>query len=317
MNRIILSLFLITFFSPAFAQQDPMYTHYMYNTLSVNPAYAGSREALTATLLHRTQWMNFPGAPNTQSLTLHSPIVAGVNLGLDVMNDRIGPVNSTSFNGSYAYRFNLTANSELSLGLSTGLKFMSVNYNNFTVIDPNDPAFANAGTRTDLNIGFGAYYSTKRFYAGFSTPGLFQKAYSATISYDASELNERQRHYYFISGAMIPINAEWDVKPTGLLKVTEGAPVQLDLSAQMVYLNKFDFGVMFRSDLNVARVLRQGDGIGLLLGVELFDHIYMGYSYDYSFANPTQYANSGSHELMIRYDLIVKDKHRIKSPRYF
>lgn len=317
MNRIIIILFLAVTLMQVKAQQDPMFTHYMYNTLSVNPAYAGSREALTATLLHRTQWMQFPGSPKTQSITVHSPVTAGVNLGLAALHDQIGPLKFNSYTGSYAYRFNLTPKRQLALGLSTGVHMYNVNYGDIALIDADDPAFNAMNQKTTMNIGFGAYYSTERFYAGVSTPAIVEKQFSRNLSFDNNELNYTQRHYYLIAGSMIRINSDWDFKPTGLMKVTRSTPMQLDVTGQMVYQNKFDFGVMLRTDLDVTKALRTGDGIGVLVGVDLMENVYLGYSYDYSFANPTRYANLGSHEVMLRYDLIIKDKHRIRSPRYF
>lgn len=315
-KSLITIIFSCVLFLGVKAQQDPMYTHYMYNTLSVNPAYAGSRDAMTATLLHRTQWMSFPGAPKTMSFTLHSPVQKGVNLGLSVYNDQIGPVNTTSFGLSYAYRFNLNESSKLALGLNANLNAASLNFDGFNLNQSGDPAFASVANKMMPNFGIGAYYSKERFYAGVSIPRLLENVY-AIDPMGNEEMKKIQRHYFLIAGAMIPLNESWDVKPTGLYKVTASSPMQLDLTCELVYEQKFDFGLFYRTDLNVTEFLRTGDGVGFLAGINLNDNLHLGYSFDYSFANPTSYANMGSHEIMLRYDFDFKDKLRIRSPRYF
>lgn len=298
------------------AQQDPMFTHYMYNTLSVNPAYAGSRDALTATLLQRTQWLSFPGAPKTLSMTVHSPVTVGTNLGLSVYNDQIAFVNTTSITASYAYRFNLTEKSKLALGVNAGVNSMSVNFDGINLNQSGDPAFANNATTLIPNFGVGAYFSTDRFYAGLSVPKIMESAMIVDPQ-GGETLSVLKRHYYLISGAMIPLNDIWDIKPTGLIKVTEGTPIQMDLSCEMVYMQKFDFGLFVRTDMDVTQALKTGDGFGMMAGFNVTDNFHIGYSFDYSIANPTSYANKGSHEIMLRYDLDFVDKFRIRSPRYF
>ncbi len=316
MRKIILILVTIVLAGALKAQQDPMFTHYMYNTLTVNPAYAGSRDALTATLLHRNQWVDFPGAPKTLSATIHSPVQRGVNLGLSIYNDQIGPVNTTSITASYAYRFKLTEKSKLALGLNAGFNSIHVNFNGFELNQAGDPTFANSPTSFLPNFGVGAYYSTDRFYAGVSVPKLLESAYIVDEQ-GGTEEAILKRHYFFISGAMINLNEDWDIKPTTLIKVTNGSPIQWDLTAEMVYQEKFDFGVFYRTDLNVTQLLKTGDGFGAIVGMNVNQNMHIGYSYDFSIANPTSYANKGSHEIMLRYDLEFVDKFKIRSPRYF
>lgn len=317
MKRILMISILSIFLLQAKAQQDPMFTHYMYNTLGVNPAYAGSRDALTATLLHRSQWVDFPGAPLTQSLTVHSPVNEGVNLGLSAQNDHVGPITSTSLSLSYAFRFNLTENSKLAFGLSAGFNHINPNFGDVDLTQPGDPAFSVLENKFLPNVGFGAYYSRERFYAGFSIPRLFENSYTVEYDYSQTNFNKERRNYVLIAGGMIPLSYDWDLKPTGLMKATEGSPMQLDLTCQLVFQNKIDFGLMYRTDMEVTQFLNTGDGIGVLVGVDLIDNFYLGYSFDYSFTNSTRYANKGSHEVMLRYDLVYKDKFRIRSPRYF
>jgi type IX secretion system PorP/SprF family membrane protein len=316
MKQYLLLLVLCLNLATAMAQQDPMYTHYMNNTVGINPAYAGSREALTATLLHRAQWVDFPGAPVTTSFTAHAPVLKGVNLGLTFTNDKIGFENTTNLGFIYAYRFNVTRKAKLALGLNVGMSSLTKDFSSINLDQAGDPSFSNIASAMQANFGFGAYYSTERFYAGLSVPRILEN-----ISVpDESGVNvnvHQHRHYFAITGAMIPLNYDWDIKPTGLLKVTEGSPIQLDMTCEMVYQNKIDFGLFYRSDLNIFKSFQTGDGIGAMVGFNVLDNLHVGYSYDYSFANATGYSNLGSHEIMLRYDFNLVDNFRIRSPRYF
>lgn len=293
-----------------FAQQAPMYTHYMYNTLSINPAYAGSRDALTLTALHRSQWVNFKGAPITQTLTMHSPIAGkNIGLGLSLSNDRIGAVNNTSAFLSFAYKMQLTPKSKLSLGVSGGVNLLQANLSGLALNEQNDPTFqSNIKNKSLGNFGFGMYYSRERFYAGISVPNLAQNNYDGNlISNGTATTGIERRHYFFIAGALMNLGNTVDFKPTTLVKVTEAAPVQLDVTASFIFNHLFTLGGMYRT----------GDAVGLLLGMNVSPQFYLGYSYDWSYGNRTFTYNSGSHEVVLRYDFIQTSKRQIHSPRYF
>lgn len=293
-----------------FAQQAPMYTHYMYNTLSINPAYAGSRDALTLTALHRSQWVNFKGAPMTQTLTLHSPIASkNIGLGLSLSNDKVGIVNNTSAFFSFAYKMQLTPKSKLSLGASGGINLVQANLSSLALEHPNDPAFqSNIINKSLGNFGFGMYYSRARFYTGISVPNLVQNKYDGTsLSNGTATTGIERRHYFFIAGALVKLGNSLSFKPTTLIKMTEAAPVQLDLTATFIFHEHFSLGGMYRT----------GDAVGILLGMNVNPLFYLGYSYDWSFGNRTYTYNSGSHEVVLRYDFIHTSKRQIHSPRYF
>jgi type IX secretion system PorP/SprF family membrane protein len=290
------------------AQQDPMYTHYMYNTLSINPAYAGSRDALTITGLHRSQWVDFKGAPTTQTLTLHSPIAnKHIGLGLGVTNDRIGPVNNTSVMGSFAYIMQLTKKSKLALGLSGGVSILQANLSDLQLDQQYDVSFQNnLSNRTTPIFGVGAYYSRDRFYAGLSVPNLIQSDYS-TIQNGNIVNGQSQRHFFFTMGGLVKMGEDLDFKPTTLVKVTYGAPLQADLTASFIIRKKLLLGAMVRT----------GDAIGALIGFNITDQFHLGYSYDWSYGLRTAKYNQGSHEIVMRYDFIFGAKTQIHSPRYF
>jgi type IX secretion system PorP/SprF family membrane protein len=303
---IILIGFMATMF--AFGQQDPMFTHYMYNTLSVNPAYAGSREALTVTLLHRNQWVSFPGAPKTNTLTLHSPVFnENVGMGLSLTHDVIGPTKFTSMYGDFAFRVKLTKKSNLTFGLKAGVDLFTANLPFLQIQDPNDPAFLNSFQNKTLpNFGFGLFYTYKnRFYAGLSIPRMLQHKFVGDNTLISSGI--LKGHYYFITGASLKMSNFVEFKPSALVKMTVGAPIELDVTALFEFYKRFNFGLMYRT----------GDAVGALVGIYIFDRLLLGYSYDFSFTNTTLKYNGGSHEIMLRYDFIFSSSHRIRSPRYF
>jgi len=305
MNKILLFLALTLGCLSVKAQQDPMYTHYMNNTLSVNPAYAGSRDALTVTALQRMQWVNFNGAPITQSITMHTPLRnEHIGIGLSILNDKIGRSDNTSVFFDYAFIMKLNAESKLSLGLSAGMNLFQADWNSIVLDQPNDPAFQYAIKNHVLpNFGFGAYYSRERFYAGFSIPDLLQNNYSV----DNALIGKEQRHYFFIAGSVLQLNENLAFKPTTLIKLTNAAPIEAELTASFIILKKVLVGAMYRT----------GDAFGGLVGFDLTDQLHVGYSYDWSFGLQTLRYNQGSHELVVRYDFSLFDKRQIHSPRYF
>ena len=294
----------------ATAQQAPMYTHYMNNTLVVNPAYAGSRDALTVTAINRIQWVGFDGSPVTQSITIHSPLTnEHIGLGFSVLNDKIGPTNTTAVAVDYAYRFNLTENSKMSFGLSVGMNVFQANLNTLQLDVQNDQVFlTDINNRIMPNIGFGAYYSTERFYAGFSVPNLLENSYSEIAQTSSSTLiGKEQRHYFFIAGSMIRLSDNLEFKPTTYIKVTSAAPVEADLTASFVIQKRFLLGAMVRT----------GDALGALVGFDVTDQFHIGYSFDWSYGLQTFRYNQGTHEIVLRYDFLLPNRKQIHSPRNF
>jgi type IX secretion system PorP/SprF family membrane protein len=310
LTKIVLVMVLTSWSFGLYAQQIPMYTHYMFNTLVVNPAYAGSRDALTITALHRSQWVGFKEAPLTQTLTMHAPLRnEHIGLGLSISNDKIGPTNNTSAQVDFAYIMQLTAKSKLALGLSGGINVFQANLNTLLIEQQGDPVFQNnIDNRVSPNFGFGAYYSRERFYAGISVPYLLENNYSEITQINGGTLvAKEQRHYFFIAGTLINISDNFAFKPTTLVKITNAAPVQADFTASFIIMKKLMVGVM----------LRTGDAVGGLIGLDITDQLHFGYSFDWSYGLETAKYNNGSHELVLRYDFIFPNKKQIHSPRNF
>jgi len=289
------------------AQQDAMYTHYMFNTLSVNPGYAGSRDALTITGLYRHQWVSFPGAPVTQTITLHTPVGGEfVGLGLSVVNDKIGPTSMTAMYGDFAYRLKLNEKGHrITLGLKAGINMFNNNLTLLQLQEQNDDVFS-ASIQNEIlpNFGAGIYYSNPRFYAGLSSPKLLQN--SVPGEDNANVLSEK-RHYFLILGGMIALDDKWGLKPTSLVKMVAGAPIEADINASLYYRDKIWIGLGYRTFADIS----------FMTGFQFNDAMAAGYSFDWSLVNKTGLYNAGSHEIFLRYDLIYKNQEKIKSPRYF
>tara|TARA_B110000285_G_scaffold233345_1_gene306906 strand:- start:14035 stop:14937 length:903 start_codon:yes stop_codon:yes gene_type:complete len=282
------------------AQQDAMYTHYAFNTLAVNPAYAGSREALTMTVLHRSQWVGIEGAPTTQTLTMHTPLREDMGVGFSLMNDRIGPTNNTSLYVDYAYKIPVL-NGKLSMALKGGLDIMQANLSSLSPSDAGDNSINNNGRNGIMpNFGLGTYYSTDRFYVGISSPRLIHNK----TNIQNTDINgaSQKRSFYIIGGTMLKINENLSFKPMSLIKMTGGAPIQADITGMVVIDSKFELGAMYRTR----------DAAGILCGINFESHLRVGYSFDWSFG-----VNSSSHELVLRYDFIQNVRKKIVSPRYF
>lgn len=309
MKKILISASLLLTIMFSYGQQEAMFTHYMFNTLAVNPAYAGSRDALTITGLHRSQWVSFPGAPTTQTVTLHTPIANDqLGLGLSVINDKIGPTNTTAIYADFAYKLKVNEKARLSFGLKGGVNLRSNKLSSLSLDESNDNAFSsNVSSKVLPNFGFGMYYYTDKFYVGLSTPKLLENNFTTNTVSGSSSLASEKRHYFLIAGTVFPITENIKLKPTGFMKVTEAAPIEGDITLTALFKDKFWAGLMFRT----------GDALGVLVGANITDQLSLGYSFDWSYTNTTFKYNAGSHELMLRYDLIYNNAKKIRSPRYF
>lgn len=309
MKKIILIFAFSIISLGLFAQQDAMFTHYMFNTLAVNPAYAGSRDAFTITGLHRSQWVGFDGAPLTQTLTMHTPIpLKNAGVGLSFVNDKIGPTRTTSFYADFSYKIKLGNKASLAFGLKGGVNLLKGDLTSLSLTDPNDPSFA-SNEQSDIlpNFGFGLYYFTDKYYIGASIPKLLENDFKNNSVAGSTNLGGEEKHYFFIGGAVFNLSDNFKLKPTTYVKITNAAPIEADLTTSLIYHDKIWLGAMFRT----------GDAMGMLIGINITDVLAVGYSFDWSYNNSTFQYNQGSHEIMLRYDLILKNEKKIYSPRYF
>jgi len=286
------------------AQQEPMYTQYMFNTLSVNPAYSGTRNALNLNTLTRLQWVGLEGSPKTFSVALHSPInKRKVGLGLTLVTDEVGPVRNTYFTVNYAYRLKITDKVTLSMGIKGGISNYYAGLSDLKVNDEEDPQFLSNEKKLSPNVGVGFYLYSDKYYVGFSAPKLIET--TVDEEYAASK-NELKRHYYIIGGYIWQINSRWLFKPTLLTKAVSGAPVSNDITMQFLYNDRIWMGAMYRI----------GDAAGLFVDVKINRQIMVGYGYDFSL-NGLSGINSGTHEIMLSFDFDGFASSKVKSPRYF
>lgn len=311
MKKIYNTLVLIlTIIVAANAQQDPHYTQYMYNMSVINPAYAGSKDNLSAGILYRTQWVNMLGAPKTGTLFAHSPVGKNVGLGLSAISDEIGPVNETNVYADFSYRLNLKGEHKLSFGIKAGATFHDVglysDIGNGYVPSPNDPAFGENVNNTYLNLGTGVFYHTSKYYLSFSIPNMLKsKHLDLTQNGNDYEFGTEELHYFLTGGYVFNFSKNTKFKPSFMLKSAFGTPVSLDLSANILLYEKFEFGATYRLD----------DSFGGMVNFAVSPSIRIGYAYD-SIISDLNLGTSSSHEVILLFDLNFAKKTSI-SPRFF
>lgn len=292
------------------AQQNPQYTQYMYNMSLVNPAYATDNEdIINIGGLYRAQWVGSVGGPTTGSFFAHSALGKKVEGGVSVVHDEIGGiVKETSLYADFAYVLPVSENNKLSFGIKGGATFFSTNFNGFVYSDVlPDPAFANNLSRTFPNVGIGTFYFSKNYYIGFSAPNLLttkqleQRDGIVTTGVEAV-------HYFFTGGYVFNINNNLKFKPAFMAKAVSGAPTSIDLTGNILINNIFEAGLGYRL----------GDSFSGLVNFKVNPSLRVGYAYDYTLSNLGRF-NSGSHEIMILFDLSKSGSKNgyDKSPRFF
>jgi len=287
-----------------FAQQDAQYTQYMYNTININPAYAGSRGVLSVFGLHRTQWVGLDGAPVTNNVSVHTPIEGtNIGVGLSFVNDRIGPSDENNISADFSYTIKTSKRYKLAFGLKATADLLNVDFTKLNIYNPGDPRFqVNIDHKFSPNIGAGAYFYSNKTYIGLSVPNFLE-----TKHFDGNNVSvaEKKLHYYFMAGTVFDLNYDIKFKPSLLAKVVEGAPLQFDMSANFLLYDKLTLGVAYRWSAAVSA----------MVDFQITDGIFAGYAYDAETTKLADY-NSGSHEVFLRFELF-KNYNRIISPRFF
>jgi type IX secretion system PorP/SprF family membrane protein len=307
--KIIMKKLLIIFsvalsVSQAFAQQDAMYSQYMFNYLIVNPGYAGSRDVLSVTGMYRKQWINVDGAPSTLTFSADMPIAnERMGVGLTVFKDQIGKEGNTGVYGSYAYRVRLTQRGTLSFGANLGFTQYSADLANVALNSTNpDNAFSGNIREMNPNFGFGMYYSTDKFYLSVALPHILDSKLGDLSNLGRSVL---RKHYFLGAGFVFPVSPNVKLKPSTLVKIVEGAPIEGDFNLNAWYVDKIGLGVSYRT----------GDAVVAMLEFQATTGLRFGYSYDITTTRLARYA-SGTHEIMVRYEFATLKK-KIVTPRYF
>jgi type IX secretion system PorP/SprF family membrane protein len=306
-------LLVFIFLESVSAQQDAQYTQYMFNTMSVNPAYAGSRGQLSIAALYRSQWVGLDGAPKSQTLNLHSPIRnSQLGYGISIVNDEIGDgvVQETYFDAVLSYTIDVSLEGKLSFGLKAGGNLLNLDFQGLRNFDVEPVNVDNIENKFSPNVGIGIYYHTNSFYAGLSAPNLFQTDHFDNNQTDANAvqfLSKERINFYLITGYVFDIGGNTKFKPALLTKVVGGAPLQVDFSGSFLFNDKFSMGAAYRWDAAVSA----------MFGFQISEQLMLGLAYDKETTDlgGTQF-NDGSFEVFLRFEL-VKSFNRLVSPRFF
>lgn len=309
MKKFIALIIATTLAGGLCAQQEVMVSHYMFNGLFLNPAYAGSHPYMSATALHRSQWVGLEGAPSTQVFGFDTPLFDNkLGAGLTVINDRIGDTRQLEVNANVAYHLQLDKENKhrLAFGIRAGVTNYSARLTDTEVWESNDPVFSQ-----DINneliprFGAGVYYYSERIYAGISIPTLYAADSKIKLNIDDLRESYYTRHYFLNAGVVFDVGEKFQIKPSTLVKIEEAAPVNVDINCNVLYNNLIWVGVSYRT----------GDAVVALLDVNVTPQFRIGYAYDFTLSQLNQHSN-GTHEIMLGYQF-GKDKVKTRSPRYF
>lgn len=285
-----------------FAQQDAQFTQYLYNTININPAYAGSRGALSIFALHRTQWVGLDGAPVTNTFSMNTPFnESNLGLGLSIVNDKIGPTQENTISADISYSIPTSETFKLSFGMKATANLFSLDVNKLNPVD-NDPSLHDFNNKFTPNIGAGIYLHSDKAYVGFSVPNFIE-----TDRYNDNEVAifKEKINYYLIGGYVFDITSDIQFKPAGLLKIVQGAPLQADISGNFMFMEKLTVGIAYRWSAAMSG----------MVGFQISEGLHIGYGYDLETTHLDKY-NSGSHEIFLRYELF-KNNNRMTTPRFF
>lgn len=288
------------------AQQDPMYSMYMFNPLAINPAYAGSLDQMQATGLFRRQWANFPGAPQTGTFTFHGPVnKENMGLGFSFINDRIGDMQTNGFMGVYAYHLKFKK-SKLSFGLQAGVRNFNLNLTEIKLSPDEqfDDAFSSNLSIWNVNFGTGIFWYSDKWYAGFSIPHL-QNNILSDQQFNTTYVARLRTHYNLTAGYVFKLSPTFRLKPSFLIKNVAGAPIQADINANIYWLDVIGFGVSYRT----------ASAFVAMTEIQLTRNLRFGYAFDQA-VNGLSGSVGGSHELMLRYEFGF-NKNKTITPRYF
>jgi type IX secretion system PorP/SprF family membrane protein len=308
MKKIIIIFIVLISTIETRAQQDSQFTNYMYNTVNINPAYAGTREVMSIFGLHRSQWVGLNGAPVTNTFALHTPIKnSKFGLGISFINDKIGPQNENNIQADVSYSIPTSEKFTLSFGLKASANLLNIDWSKLNIYNsPDYLSQYNIENKFSPNIGAGAYLHSDKTYFGFSIPNFLEtKHFDEGDNLSNSSVASERMHMFLIAGHVFDVHPNIKFKPAVLSKVVTGAPLQVDVSANFLFNEKFTAGLAYRWDA----------AFSALLGFQVSDGWFIGYAYDMEVTKLANY-NSGSHEFFLRYELF-KNYDKVISPRFF
>ena len=286
-----------------FAQQDAQFTQYMYNTININPAYAGSRGVMSIFGIHRTQWVGLDGAPTTNAFSINTPINnSNIGIGLSVVSDKIGPTKDNTLSGDVSYTIPTSETYKLSFGIKASINMFNLDTSLLNPADANDPNLQNFNNEISPNFGAGIYLHSDKLYLGLSVPNFLQ---DSKYNDNAVAVFQERMNFYFIGGYVFDLSESVKFKPAVLTKLVTGAPLQVDASANFLFFDKLTLGAAYRWDAAVSA----------MAGFQITDGLFIGYSYDMETTELKNY-NSGSHEVFLRFELFNRVS-KLVSPRFF
>ncbi len=292
-------------FLEATAQQDPHYTQYMYNMNVINPAYAGSKEALSFGLLYRKQWVEIEDAPTTGTFFVHSPVGKNVGLGLSVISDKIGPVEENNIFADFSYTLNLGGEHRLAFGIKGGVSLHNIDFNTIypTLPDVGDGVFAGSNpSSSTFNVGAGAFYYTDKYYIAFSVPNMLKSKY---LDYNGVAYGSEVSHYFLTGGYVFDLTENVKFKPFAMFKSAFNAPSSLDVSTNFLFNDRFEIGATYRLE----------DSFGAMVNYAITPSLRVGYAYDH-IVSDLNVTTPSSHEIILLFDVNFSKKVS-RSPRYF
>ncbi len=304
--RKLITIILILGGSCLYAQQDALFSQYMFNKLVINPAYAGTRDALSLALVGRQQWVGLDGAPRTVTFTIHSPLRnEKLGLGMYCYTDVLGPLQTSGAIGAFSYKFQWGPG-KLSFGLQFGFRHMFVDWNKIHMPQENDVALTGqSGKNFVVDANIGLYYYTDNYYVGISSKHLLEQDIGTQELYDEEISSRLLRHLYAMAGLALPLNDDLVLQPSIMAKYVKNSPFQMDFNANLMIRKVFWIGFSYRTEKTFV----------FLAEVLVKNRLRIGYSYDIFLNEFTQY-NKGSHEVLIGFDFPVY-KRKLDTPRYF
>lgn len=308
LKKFFLITLLSLIVSCGIAQQYPVFTQYYFNELVINPAYAGNHVQLSLTAMYRNQWVNFPGAPKTFSISGHTSLVKNkVGVGLMVNHDEIGSYKNEHIYASYAYKLHFP-NATLSMGLQAGINLLGADYSKLDLQTPGDAAFYNILNVVKPNFGAGLFYTKKNFFVGFSVPFILNNKIAKSVEGLLGQLKEA-RYYFLRSGVVFPLDKMQKIKmnPSILVRTQEGQPLSVDVNTSFIFYDVFSAGVSYRS----------GDSFISFIDLKISEKFHFGYSYDWTQSDLNRFSN-GTHEFMLNYRTRIRGVHKNpECPAYY
>lgn len=304
--RVLLCFILsLTWTQSLFSQQLPLFSEYMFNTLEINPAYAGFRDALSITTMFRKQYTGFKTAPQSTFFAVDMPISGKrVGVGIKLLDDKDEITKTLGAQGIYSFKIPTGPYSNISLGLQGGVYNFKADYTMVDVIDPNDPSFSEAINSLKLNFGTGVFFNTDKFYVGISSPNLIRNSFNKENNTGAFSELKQQMHVYFNTGYVFALSADLHIKPSVLFRGVAGSPLSYDINTNFWIADMLGLGVSYRNKTALVGII----------DLKLIPGLHLGYAYDHVISK-YNIISKGSHEVILRYEFSFD---RISlSPRYF